>query len=250
MHLGKSSIDKLRVLFNSGSSGSIIVAKFVKNLHIENDTKTECLRKGGTFHTSGKCTMNFILNEFYESKVIEWILHVNKTFGLHKYNMIISCDLMSQLRIILDFDRQSMMWDHESTIKMKAYKDLLDINSPINEFYWHEETYESQALNDASSHLKKILETKYEPADLNKISCNCDYLTDDEQMQLLSLLHKYQHLFNGSLGTWNAKPYNIELKPNAKPYHNRPFLVPKILEVTLKIELECLTKAGVLKKVN
>jgi hypothetical protein len=40
MHVGKSSIHKVRVLFNSGSSGSIIVAKFVKNLHIENDTKT------------------------------------------------------------------------------------------------------------------------------------------------------------------------------------------------------------------
>jgi hypothetical protein len=31
MHLGKSSIHKLRVLFDSGSSGSIIVAKFIKN---------------------------------------------------------------------------------------------------------------------------------------------------------------------------------------------------------------------------
>jgi hypothetical protein len=29
-----------------------------------------------------------------------------------------------------------------------------------------------------------------------------------------------------------------------------PLLVPKIHEATLKIELECLTKAGVLKKVN
>jgi hypothetical protein len=38
---------------------------------------------------------------------------------------------------------------------MKEYQDLSDINSPINEFYWHEEIYESQALNDASSHLKK-----------------------------------------------------------------------------------------------
>jgi hypothetical protein len=58
-HLGKISIHKIRVLFNSGSSGSIIVAKFVKDLQIENDTKTEWLTKGGTFHTSGKCTMNF-----------------------------------------------------------------------------------------------------------------------------------------------------------------------------------------------
>ncbi len=31
MHLGKSTIHKLRVLFDSGSSGSIIVAKFIKN---------------------------------------------------------------------------------------------------------------------------------------------------------------------------------------------------------------------------
>jgi hypothetical protein len=133
-HLGKSSIHKLRVLFNSGSSGSIIVAKFVKNLHIENDTKTEWLTKGGTFHTSGKCMTNFILNECYESKVIERILHVDKTSGPHRYDMIIGRDLMSQLRIILNFDRQkTMTWD-ESTIKMKEYEDHFDINSPINEF--------------------------------------------------------------------------------------------------------------------
>jgi hypothetical protein len=83
MHVGKSSKHKLRVLFDSGSSGSIIIAKFVKKLHIQNDTKTEWLAKGGTFHASGKCKTNFILNEFYESKIIEWILHVNKTFGPH-----------------------------------------------------------------------------------------------------------------------------------------------------------------------
>ena len=98
--------------------------------------------------------------------------------------------------------------------------------------------------------LKKILDAKYEPADLDKIARYCDYLTDDEQMQLLSLLHKYQHLFNGLLGTWNDKPYDIESKPDVKPYHSRPFPVPKISEATLKIELECLTKADVLKKVN
>jgi hypothetical protein len=73
--------------------------------------------------------------------------------------MIIGHDLMRQLGIILDFDKQTMTWD-ESTIKMKEYEDLLDINSPINEFYWHEEIYESQALIDASSRLKNILEVR------------------------------------------------------------------------------------------
>jgi hypothetical protein len=63
--------------------------------------------------------------------------------------MIVGRDLMSQLGIILDFDGQTMTWD-ESTIKMKEHEDLFDINSPINEFCWHEESYESQALSDAS----------------------------------------------------------------------------------------------------
>jgi hypothetical protein len=90
---------------------------------------------------------------------------------------------------------------------------MSDINSSINEFYCHEESYESQALNDASS----LLDVKYKPEDLDKMSCECTYLTDDEQMQLLWLLQKYQHLCDGSLGTWNAKPYDIGLKPNAKP---------------------------------
>jgi hypothetical protein len=47
--------------------------------------------------------------------------------------MIVGCDLMSQLGTILDFDGQTLTWD-ESTIKMKEYKDLFDINSPIMNF--------------------------------------------------------------------------------------------------------------------
>jgi hypothetical protein len=81
MHLGKSNIHKLRVLFDSGSSGSIIVAKFVKKLHVQNDTKTEWLTKGGASHTLSKCK---ILNEFTKVKslngfymLIRLLVHIN-----------------------------------------------------------------------------------------------------------------------------------------------------------------------------
>jgi hypothetical protein len=80
----------------------------VKKISIKNDTKTEWLTKGGTFHTFDKCKMNFILNEFYKNKVIEWTLHVNKVSGPHRYDMIVGHDLMSQLGRILDFDGQTM----------------------------------------------------------------------------------------------------------------------------------------------
>jgi len=76
---------------------------------------------------SGKCKTNFILNEFYENKVIEWKLHVDKTSGPHHYSMIIGHDLLSELRIILDFDGETVTWE-ESTIKMKDYDALSDIS--------------------------------------------------------------------------------------------------------------------------
>ncbi len=40
----------------------------------------------------GDYILNFILNEFCKSKVIEWILHVDKTFGPHRYDMIVPWD--------------------------------------------------------------------------------------------------------------------------------------------------------------
>ena len=66
----------------------------------------------------------------------------------------------------------------------------------------------------------------------------CRHLTKDEKCQLHALLHKYEHLFHGSLGTWNNKPYNIKLKEGSKPYHSRPVPIPKVHVCTLKVELK------------
>ena len=37
-------------------------------------------------------------------------------------------------------------------------------------------------------------------------------------------------LFNGNLGTWKTRPVDIELHPGAKPYHYKPYLVPRAHE--------------------
>jgi hypothetical protein len=80
MHLGKSSRDKIRVLFDSGSSGSIIVAKFVKKLHIQNDTKTEWWTKGGTFHMICMMTTRLACNRAIESSY--WRMDNHSDVGL------------------------------------------------------------------------------------------------------------------------------------------------------------------------
>ena len=67
---------------------------------------------------------------------------------------------------------------------------------------------------------------------------------------MLALLLKYESAFDGVLGTWKGEEYNIELKPDAKPYHARSFPVPRIHMQTLKTEVERLCRIGVLKRVN
>ena len=116
--LGKSRYKKIRILLDSGSSGSIILEKFVHKLCMQNDTITSWIMKGGNFQTSKKCKTTFILKECFENKSIEWNLHVDSTPGLHHYDMILGHDIMSELRITLNFKDQTMTWD-DLTINMK-----------------------------------------------------------------------------------------------------------------------------------
>ena len=151
--------------------------------------------------------------------------------------MILGHDIMSELRITLNFKDQMMTWD-DLTIHMKDPESLPDLLDPVNDFFWKNDHYETEALQEASNHLQKILDAKYAPADLDAVVQACRHLTEDEKHQLHGLLCKYEHLFDGTLGTWNSEPYNIELKEVAKPYHSRPFPIPKIHALTLKVELD------------
>ena len=57
-------------------------------------------------------------------------------------------------------------------------------------------------------------------------------------------------MFDGNLGTWNVKPYDIKLKPDSEPYHGKPFPVPRIYELTFKQKLDRLQYLRIIKKVN
>ena len=44
---------------------------------------------------------------------------------------------------------------------------------------------------------------------------------------LYNVLKQFEDLFDGTLGKWTGKPYDIELKPGVKPYYGRPYPIPK-----------------------
>jgi len=98
--------------------------------------------------------------------------------------------------------------------------------------------------------LSSILDAKYAPTDIAKYVSEQKALSPRERAELFNLMKAYEGLFDGSLGQWAGEPHHIELVPDAKPYHARPYSVPKAYERTLKLELERLVKIGVLKRVN
>ena len=152
--------------------------------------------KGGNFQTSKKCKTTFILKEFFKNKSIEWNLHVDSTPGPHCYDMILGHDIMNELGIMLDFKDQTMTWD-DSTVHMKDPESLPDLLDPVNDFFWNNDHYETEALQEASICLQKILNAKYEPAHLNAVVHACRHLTKDEKCRLCAIVkHAHQMLRN------------------------------------------------------
>ena len=109
---------------------------------------------------------------------------------------------------------------------MQALEDLGD-PMLLNNLY-REET-EPTVSKIATNRATKILDAKYEKANLPKIfTDNCKHLSVNENDSLLQLLLQHEELFDGTLGDWQDVPVKFELKPDAKPYHGRPFPIPHV----------------------
>ena len=106
------------------------------------------------------------------------------------------------------------------------------------------------SVRESMARIKRILDATYKKADLEKITSECQHLNVEERESLLTLLTKYESLFDGTLGFWNHEEYDIELQPGVKPYHARAYPIPKIHEQALRTEVERLCSIGVLRKVN
>ena len=142
--------------------------------------------------------------------------------------MIIGGDFIRSLGIDIHGADMEIHWD-------EAAMPWRDIDSTTNNVFalsQHNATF-----NFDTKRMKRVLDAKYSKADIKTIVEISTHLDPQERNQLYTLLKKYECLFYGNLGTWHGKPYDIKLKPDAEPYHGKPFLVPRIHELTFKQEL-------------
>jgi hypothetical protein len=76
---------------------------------------------------------------------------------------------------------------------------------------------------------------------------NCSHLTASNREKLLSVLLKFEPLFNDTLGDWKLPPASFELKEGMKPYHGRPYPIPQKHKAILMKEIKQLCNIGVLE---
>ena len=135
---------------------------------------------------------------------------------------------MQELGNMIDFARDICIWDRvELPMKSRDMTStkVFHINEP-------------DSVASDIDRIKKILGAKYEPANLDKVVAGIMYLNLKEKIKLHRLIRKHENLFDGTLGKWVGKPYEIELKEGAMPHHAQPYPLPRAHEKTLKMEIE------------
>ena len=172
----------------------------------------------GSFSTSYKVEVKLKLPELNFTAHIFAPFHV--TSQKSNYDAIFGRDLLRELGINLDFQNNFVIWK-ETKIPMKSSNCKMKTNFAIQE---------SKNIKSATNRIKKILDTNYEKANLKDITTKLKYLNSDEQFLIYRLLKKHESMFDGTLGNYTGTEYKIKLLEGAKPYHAKPFPIPKVYE--------------------
>ena len=86
----------------------------------------------------------------------------------------------------------------------------------------YRESLEPSISKIATKRVTRILDTKYDKANLPEVvEDTCKHLTETQRSDLLNLLLQHEELFDGTaLGDWQGgEEVNFELRPDARPYH-------------------------------
>ena len=238
----------IRGLLDSGTTSTILLKRYVNRINkiYKNPKKTPWTTLGGKFFTQRKALVNFTFPEFSNTKKIEWKVHVDEHTNPDQaqYDMIIGSDLMEKLGIELSYKNKTILWDDVS-ISMKNRGTLQD-RDMVDAIY--SVTQDAPVLKLSEERHNEIIKIMYAKTDVDKYVSSLNYLSKIEQNKLAAVLKQYKEMYQGATGTLNIEPVHFDLKPNAKPYHAKPFPIPKAYENLIKDECGRFENAGIWTK--
>jgi hypothetical protein len=163
-----------------------------------------------------------------------------------KYNIILVTTFLSKTGIKLNYSEGNMEW-FDCSIPLCPPGGLYS-----KEFNAMEDMFHIQVKDEIFSEdwlecfATEVLDAKYEKTDVAEVVKVLTHLNTYQKADLLQVLQENNKIFNGSLGVYPHTKIHIDIDPNAKPVHSRPYSVPQIHLKTFKKELNHLVKIGVL----
>jgi hypothetical protein len=255
-------MSKIRVLLDSGSSGDLLFMKkgSSKRMSIVKQVVPQSWgTSNGTFIMDRVGDIEIYFVEYSASKKVCLQLDIVE-YGpgdqVPMYDLIIGKHTMHNLGMKLDLQEKTITIDQEKTITID--KILLPMRNIVNlqlkpriPRALRENTCCAQepiSTRSTTKRMVKILDAKYEKADLLAIIReNCSHLTASDREKLLSVLLKFELLFDGTLGDWKLPPVSFELKEGMKPYHGRPYPISHKHKAVLMKEIKRLCNIEVLE---
>ena len=234
----------IRVLLDSGSSGDLLFMKKGASRDIpviKRAVPQSWGTSNGTFVTDKVGNIKIAFVDYSGSKKVHLapdIVEYKPGSDKPMYDLIIGKNTMHDLRVVLDVKQSTIQID-EILLPMRDIANLqlkasitraLRINS--------NHAQEPVRTRSATKRVVEILDAKYDKADIPAIVReNCSHLSATDREKLLSMLLKFESLFDGTLGDWNLPLVSFEIKEDMKPYHGRPYPIPQIHKAILMREI-------------
>jgi hypothetical protein len=161
--------------------------------------------------------------------------------------MIIGCDMLLAMGLIVDFKDNLMTWD-DVVIAMKTYPKKPPLpNEPLIVSQMILNLVEDDLITMDECLSSDILQSKYEPLNIQQIAQGQKQLTPSQRNELEEILLKFPKLFSGGLGKFNGEKIHLDLDPTVPSVASRAYAVPERHKRIFKQELDCLIQEGVLE---
>jgi hypothetical protein len=218
-----------RVLFDSGSNVSMIKrSDLPKGVITQMIGDTKLVRTlAGHLKTQEVVTMRDLrLSKFDKNRCINQQKVLVFDNDNVKYDIILGRNFLSKTGMNLNYLEGNMEW-FDCSIPLCSPGGL-----DSKEFNAMEEMFHIQVEDEIFSEdwLKyfatEILDAKYERTDVADVVKTLTHLNAHRKADLLQVLHENNKMFDGTLRVYPHRKVHIDIDPNAKPVHSRPYPVP------------------------
>ena len=250
------SSNKIWVHLDTGSKGDLFFHERGKPKpfpYLTRQVPKSWHMSNGTFHVHGRGKLRIKFLDYSTSRKYliqqDVVEYDGTTMSQSGFDLILGTYTLKELGIVLNFQTKEIDID-EIILPMRDITKL-STRAKIERAWMANNnvmTHEPKSTLEATQRVVKILDARYEKADLNAVVTeHCTHLSIPDQEKLLKLLTEFEDLFDGTLGDWDTEPVSLKLKEGTRPYHGRPFPTPKAHKETLKKEVQRLCELGVLK---